>query len=375
MAKKAPPKPRKPVEAEAERPAPRGPVPGRLDDLIGQDRAVSTLRTAVAAGRLHHAWIFAGPLGVGKFTGALAFARELLTPVREPEGEAARLLAAGLHPDLHIVVKELSVVSRDENTRKQLQTNIPLHVVREFLTEPAGRTRALTSDSAAAKVFIVDEADMMAREGQNTLLKTLEEPPPGTVIILVTPSEHELYPTIRSRCQRVPFIPLDDGAFARWLGSGSAPAGGTLDAEDREFLDRFAGGAPGVAEVALRTGIVGWRAVLAPMLSGAEGGRYTPRFSTVAGELIGDWAEARVKENPRASKDAANRAGARWMFRLLGDHCRARLRAARDARATSAALDAIRAVDDAERHADASVNFGFVMENFAAQLVAIGVRR
>lgn len=376
MAKKASAKPRRPVEPVAEPPEPiqRGPVPGRLADLIGHDRAIATLRAVVASGRLHHAWVFAGPVGVGKFTAALAFARELLTPADDRGGTASRLLDAGTHPDLHVIVKELSAVSRDPRVRDQLQTNIPLEVVREFLTEPAHRTRVLSGDSAAGKVFIVDEAHLLSPLGQDALLKTLEEPPPGTVIILVTASEHDLSPTIRSRCQRVAFAPLDAASFGRWLSASGL--GGGLAREDREFLESFAAGAPGVARVVVETGVLAWRRALDPLLADADRGRFSPRLGGSMAELAESWAKARAAENPRASKEAANRAAARWMFRLLGDRYRGALRAAVGEDAPAAPfLAAIGLIDDAERHADASVQLPFVFENLSAQLAGLTPRR
>jgi DNA polymerase-3 subunit delta' len=154
---------------------------------------------------------------VGKFTTALAFAAVILDPssqpdlsgVIEPDPESAsqQLLAAGTHPDLHIITKELAVVSRVDSVRDSKQRNIAKAVLEEFLLEPAARTGSMNG-ALASKVFIVDEAELIDGVGQNSLLKTLEEPAPGSVIILVTANEERLLPTIRSRCQRVGFAPL-----------------------------------------------------------------------------------------------------------------------------------------------------------------------
>jgi DNA polymerase-3 subunit delta' len=358
----------KPAEADPEG-RPQGiPTPGagRLSGIIGQDRAVGVLRTAAAAGRVHHAWIFHGPVGVGKFTAALAFAADLLDPASRAgesgvASEARRLLEAGIHPDLHVVRKELAGVSRDERVRRGVQRNIAKEVLAEFLIEPAGRTRVFQADSAAAKVFIVDEAELLEPVGQNALLKTLEEPPRGTVIILVTSAEERLLPTIRSRCQRVAFTPLDEASMGRWLEAGGLLAG--VPEADRGFVLRFAGGSPGAATLAVKGGLVAWHRTIGPMLAETDRGRYCAGLGPAMASLVDEWAKAHAQEREHASKDAANKAGAAWMLRLLAAHYRERLRSSpRDG------ARAIEAIAEAQRQADAGVQFPFVMENLAAQL-------
>jgi DNA polymerase-3 subunit delta' len=347
-------------------PVPR-PIP--LSGVIGQERAVAGLREAVAAGRIPHAWVFHGPVGVGKFTTAMAFAAELLTPAGDLRSRVSSMLQAGTHPDLHVITKELSRVSREERIRNQKQRNIALEVIKEFLTEPAARTRALNAPSYATKVFVVDEAELLDWSSQNHLLKTLEEPPPGTVFILVTSALDELRPTVRSRCRATAFVPLDNAAFETWLRA--QPGAASLSATDREFIGWFADGSPGVASVSMRTGILGWARMLEPMLTDADRGRYTPRLGPVMAEFVDQWAKARVEENERASKEAANMAAARWMIRYLGERYRRLLReAARSGseRAIVSAARAILLVDEAERQAEASVQVPFVMENLSAQL-------
>lgn len=387
----------KPTERPKGVPAP--PSPRRLGEIVGQDRAVAALRAGLRSDRIHHAWIFHGPPGVGKFTTALAFAAIILDPSTtailsgdiEPDSDSAvqRLLAAGTHPDLHIVTKELAVVSREASVRTSKQRNIAKDVLEEFLIEPATRTGGASTGGIASKVFIIDEAELLDLRGQNALLKTLEEPAPGSVIILVTSSEERLLPTIRSRCQRVAFTPLNDDDMLQWLKSPAArqqepgdgllglESGGvlsSLDASTRDWLLSYAGGSPGVAHVALSTGLVEWHRTLAPMLSDLDHGRFSIDLGPTMAKLADDWAQAWVDRpgNENASKEAANRAAARQMFRLIAEHYRRRLRKGESAPETAVA--AIDLVTQAERQADTNVQALFVMENLVGQLAIVATR-
>jgi DNA polymerase III subunit delta' len=371
------------VEVRPDSPPGGGPAARRVTfgEIIGQARAVQNLRSCIQSGRVHHAWIFHGPPGVGKFTTALAFAGVILDPTSapglggeiepDPESQTQRLLDSGGHPDLHIIVKELATVSREARVRDSKQRNIAKDVLDEFLIEPATKTSA-SRGGLAAKVFIVDEAELIDGRGQNSLLKTLEEPAAGSVIILVTSSESDLLPTIRSRCQRVPFVPLSDDEMQEWLGRSGLDLS-TLDAADRAWVLSFAGGAPGAAELAVETGLVRWRRELAPLLSDLERGKFPIELGQLMAKLADEWAVAWVErpENLNASKDAANKAAQRHMFRLLAEHYRARLReAVRVGGGGEAFLRAIDLIAEAERQMDFNVQGQFVMENLAAQLGA-----
>lgn len=372
------------IELKAEE-RPKGlpvpPPPRRLSEIIGQDRAASSLTAALRSGRIHHAWIFHGPAGVGKFTTALAFAAVILDPTTsttlsgdiepDPDSSVQRLLATGTHPDLHIITKELAVVSREASVRASKQRNIAKDVLEEFLIEPAMRTGAVASGAMASKVFIIDEAELLDQRGQNALLKTLEEPAPGSVIILVTASEERLLPTIRSRCQRIGFVPLGESDLAMWLkGSGLDIAG--LDAPSRQWLMAYAGGSPGMAHLALSTGLVEWFRTLSPMLSDLDRGKFPIDLGPTMAKLADDWAQAWVDRpgNENASKEAANRAAARQMFRLIAEHYRQRLRGGSSD--PDAAASAIELVTMAERQADSNVQAIFVMENLVSQLAMTG---
>lgn len=366
------------------------PVPIPLSRVLGQGRAVATLQAAIASDRIHHAWIFHGPTGVGKFTTALAFAAMILDPTTaptlsgeveaDPDSPVQRLIRAGVHPDLHVVTKELALFSEDASVRSRKLLTIPKEVVEEHVLRPAALAPQMRSGARVTKVFIIDEAELLDRSPtnapvQNSLLKTLEEPPAGTVIILVTSSEEMLLPTIRSRSQRVGFSPLPPEAMRQWSKAVAPEIAG----EEREWLMECAAGAPGVFEMARTGGLYAWHTTLAPMLAKVDQGKYDLALAPAMAALVEAWAEAWVKAHDNASKESANHAGADWLFRLLADHFRAIMRqaamsgqasgptAARMERA-AAALDVL---EEAQRRLGANLSIGLVMEGMVADLVAV----
>jgi DNA polymerase-3 subunit gamma/tau len=163
--------------------------------LVGQDAVVRTLRSALAGGKLAHAYLFSGPRGSGKTSAAKILARCIdcvLGPTPDPDNtcEFCRAILAGT---------ALDVVEVDAASNRGIEE---IRALRESVKfAPA---------SMRMKVFIIDEAHMLTREGANAFLKTLEEPPPHAVFILATTAPEALPPTILSRCQRYPFrrIPI-----------------------------------------------------------------------------------------------------------------------------------------------------------------------
>ncbi len=359
-----------------------------LEQIIGQAPAKRTLERAMQSGRIHHAWIFHGPAGVGKCSAAVAFAAALLDPstssdlggnlVPEADSPVQRMVRSGTHPDLHIITKELAGISREDQVRKGKQSGIAKEVVEEFLTEPAAKSRSIPGDSRAGKVFIVDEAELLSAVSQNTLLKTLEEPAPGTVIILITCAEERLLPTIRSRCDRVAFTPLDEQEMNKWLSRRGGEAGlGAIEPEKRLWLLRFACGSPGAAEVAISNDLFGWDAALRESLKLVESGRCPVGLGEMLAKLIDERAAAWVKQNSDASKDAANKAWGRRMLGFLAEDTRARLRLRAQGKSasqleqdvsTQRLLNAIDAISAAETHLAMNVNMGMLLENLVAQM-------
>lgn len=150
-----------------------------FEGVLGNPAAIDRLRGLIAGGRLAHAYLFAGPEGVGKRLVAISFAKGL-----------------GVEP---------LVVERLEDKHEVL-----IAQVREVIRE-------LGFASKDRRVVIFDDADRMSEEAMNALLKTLEEPPDGTLLLLVSSAPQRLLPTIRSRCQTIFFHPLDDESIVRFL--------------------------------------------------------------------------------------------------------------------------------------------------------------
>lgn len=361
------------------------PAPVALGSILGQDHALHILRSAIAADRIHHAWIFHGPKGVGKFTAALAFAAMIMDPTTapgltgeaapDPESPVARMLAAGTHPDLHVITKELARYHDDASVRDSKQRTIAKEVVEEHLIIPATKAPQVRNDAKAAKVFIVDEAELLDRSTshaptQNSILKTLEEPDGKTVIILVTSSVDRLLTTIRSRSQQVRFGPLDPTAMKHWLANQDLG----VDRDHAAWLIQHAEGSPGELLAAKDLGLYAWHQELAPMLASASRGKYVLGLGPKIAELIESAAEAAVKANPQASKEAANRAAASRLFKLISRFFRDQLRTGLprnvDATYHDVACRAIDAVRKAEQLLDAQVNLAFVGEWLSAELVA-----
>jgi len=204
---------------------------------------------------------------------------------------------------------------------------------------------------------------------QNSILKTLEEPPPGSLIVLVTSSEDRLLPTIRSRCQRVAFTTLSDAEMDAWF----ARRGCDADAREIEWVKHFADGSPGRAELALSTGLYSWARELEPLLDDLDSGRFDPKLPGVMTALVSGWAEAWVKAHPGASKEAANHAGAAHLFTILSQRARRSLRGRagdgdQDPDRFERELASIETIRAAEGQVRANVNMQIVMENLAAQL-------
>ncbi len=315
----------------------------RMDTIQGQPKAVEQLLAQSEAQRVHHAQLFFGPEGVGKFTTARAFARLLLCHAPEHDLTGRPSACGGCnscrvfrvdtptkdlppesgHPDLHVVNKELAAFHEDKKVRDRKQTTIPVDIVRDALIKPAFMAPQLNH----GKVFILDEAHLLRQEGQNALLKVLEEPPTtggGTTIILITPREDALLPTIRSRCQRTAFVPLPDDVVDRHLNEHAAHLG----PQERRWLTAFAAGSLGRARLALDHDLAEWARVVLPGFDALAQGRPEGGLGPAMEARIKAFAEGWVKKHKQASKEAANKNAAGLMFRLVTTHARQQLASA-----------------------------------------------
>ena len=182
------------------RPSPPSPPPssagGRFADVRGHERAIAFLRRGWESGRLAHAFVFAGPAGVGKGMVARALALGLHCDDAPFDAcgrcAACHTIVAGTHPD----VRTIAGPAKDRR-------DVSIEQVRELQRELAFR-----SLSRHPKVGIIDEAHLLTLQAQNALLKTLEEPSGDSVLVLVAVQASALAPTILSRCQQLTFGPL-----------------------------------------------------------------------------------------------------------------------------------------------------------------------
>ncbi|MFO0827529.1 MAG: hypothetical protein U0572_05205 [Phycisphaerales bacterium] len=357
--------------------------------IIGQSRAIATLTRAMSHGSVPHAWIFHGPLGVGKFTAALEFAALLLDPAVGAEHraafaapantDAARLLSAGSHPDLHVIRKELASQSEFSVLREKKQTNIPIDLLREFMLGGVVEGKVLdgavwrTPYRGHGKVFIIDEAELLDQYGQNALLKTLEEPPAHTYIVLVTTREDRLLPTIHSRCQRVGFVPLSPAALREWMAASKPVQDAGLDAAAMTWIERFAEGSPGLVTLAIRFGVHEFARDVASPLGQLSRGVFVGGLAGDLSKYIDECAEAIEKDNKQASVEGAKRLAAAIVLRVLGRHVRDGIeRAAREgaddeAERWSALADVLADADEQIRR---HLNQKHVLANLTAQWAA-----
>jgi DNA polymerase III subunit delta' len=198
------------------------PAPRENPDLVGHERAEKTLLDAWNSGRLPHGWLITGPRGIGKATLAFRFARFALSQGSgpsglfgdapdtlhvDPESAVFRRVASEGHGDLMTLERRLN------KERKRLRGSIVVEDVRR-----AGRFLGLTAGEGGWRVLVVDAADDLNPNAANALLKTLEEPPRNTLILLVSHAPGRLPATLRSRCCRLALRPLPLDLTGELLG-------------------------------------------------------------------------------------------------------------------------------------------------------------
>ena len=230
-----------------------------LAAVKGQGHAVDVIRGALARDRLHHAYLFAGPEGVGKGMTAMLFAQALLCPTPTDSKDACGVCSTCIrveerqHADLH-------VVERLEKRAGGLERQIKVAQIRDLQ-----RTLSFKAYEGARRVVVILEADRMTPPTANALLKTLEEPGADTHFILVSDAAHRLLPTVISRCQRVRFSPLNYQVVAELVTTLS-----DANLDLAQTIARLAEGSVGRALTMIRDDVISIRSDLLSKLDSTE---------------------------------------------------------------------------------------------------------
>lgn len=244
-------------------------------DLVGHQKPLAILRSALAGERPHHAYLFLGPEGVGKRTIAVAYAKAIHCHQQANDFcsqcvNCARI-SDGNHPDVRIVEP---LADKKE---------ISIQQIRDLERELSYR-----SFTGKRKIVIIDRAVLMNLSAQNALLKTLEEPPQESLIILIAPNAGGLLPTLRSRCLRLSFAPLPRRDVAAFLRSQQGKAVG-----DAEFLAAMSMGSIGVAVNLDKDELIEKRRVWTGILSSLKAADY--QSAMAAAEALGGNREEALK--------------------------------------------------------------------------------
>jgi len=313
-----------------------------------QEQAISRLQRARRSERVPHGYIFHGPEGVGKGLLARQWSKLLLcqNPVRKADAvggggvdgfedccdvcEDCHLVEAGTHPDFHVITRPLGQLlgskrsqsmslgaaeslnqgkaGEKANSKKKLPAflELSIKVIRKFVIDQAG----IFPSRGRARVFIIDEAEKMSWEAQNALLKTLEEPPANTYLILLTTKRYYFLPTIRSRCHAVRLGGLPkDFIYSKLCELGA-------DERSGGFWSDFSGGRLGWAITLLKLGVYDQKCELVERLSQLKYASVLELSSWVQ-DMAKDFGKKWIAEHPEDSEGASVRRGYTFWLEML----------------------------------------------------------
>jgi DNA polymerase-3 subunit delta' len=271
--------------------------PRNATDLVGHEAAERQFLDAWNGKRLAHAWLIAGPRGIGKATLAYRIARFVLSGGGETTGglfgDAAGPTSLSVPPDHPVFRKiagnaypDLRVFERGWSKEGKRQRDIPTDTMREI-----GAFLSLTPSEGGWRVVIVDAADDLNREGANAILKPLEEPTRNSLILLVAHSVDRLLPTIRSRCRRLVLRPLAEDTVVTLLRRRQPE----LDEADARAVARLAEGSIGRALALVEgEGLTLYREMIG--LIGALPRVDVPKLHAFSDKVGGDEEKARTLE-------------------------------------------------------------------------------
>lgn len=358
------------------------------------------IQRALAADRLAGALLFAGPDGVGRELLAHRLAMILLCdarvercgdgidglanwggPVADACGECenCRACVNRAHPDLHVVDRELVKQHPDPEIRKRRGSVFSVEVVRAFVIDVAGTKPVM----GRAKVFVLRDIHLMNDAAQNALLKTLEEPPARTYLVLITSAPGSLLPTIRSRCQIVSFDPLP----AEFVAERLAAMNPSMTEDQARLCADYAGGSMGLAQRYIDDELLQHDAAMAELLGSLPTGDITATAKRMiaSAKKLGERVQL---DDEDATDTEAQRRGLTSLLGLLAMRIRRSMRASVDGgdghlaasglrssmtgslRLTPrAAGDAVRALASAEWQLQRNVNVQLCIESL---LIGLG---
>lgn len=172
-----------------------------FENLIGNEEIKQLLEDTIRQKNISHSYIFSGPRGIGKYEFAKQFAKMILCTADSKacnECKSCIEFENSNNPDI-------SIINPDGNS-------IKIEQIRNLISKSSEKPII-----SSKKVYIINDSDTMTKEAQNSLLKTLEEPPTYLTIILITSNENKLINTIRSRCTKIKFNQIQDDILEKYL--------------------------------------------------------------------------------------------------------------------------------------------------------------